>query len=204
MRTLLLALSLLSLSACTIGVNLPETDKSSTCGQHCIANVEVLVDPTKSTKEEIEQSALQGYEINFYQAVANVTRTELLNSKYSVADGNALTVGRSDFPHYAIAYHIEHKELSIPSTVFGESHAKAEIVYELFDSSKQLLLTQRETCSFSDEMSSGETTSHLLMPFDSLFAVSFTEFLGRVWITTVEDCSHRFIEKVNVIANNAH
>ncbi|MBF4405869.1 hypothetical protein EAY15_22145, partial [Vibrio anguillarum] len=53
---------------------------------------------------------------------------------------------------YSIEYEIVSKKLTIPDTIFNESHANLEVNLSLYDENSNLLFTAKENCSYQDKM----------------------------------------------------
>ncbi|KXF81603.1 hypothetical protein [Enterovibrio coralii] len=202
MRTLFYLAAAMLLTACTHSVHLNNQSNVSTCGNDCKASINLITDIKNNNKESIEQYDIQHFEFDFYSSIAHQTQLALEENGYSVNTVTSDEVSTLKQANYTVEYLLEDNSMTIPGTVFGESNATASVSFKLYDSDKNLLLSGSESCAFRDEMNGSETTSHFLMPFDSLTATSFKAFLARVWNTAIYECSQSFAGKVDAIHAN--
>ncbi|CZF83065.1 hypothetical protein GCE9029_03616 [Grimontia celer] len=190
------------LSACTHSVHLNNDSDISNCVNDCKASINLIADVQNNNIESIEQYDIQHFEFDFYSSIAHQTQLALVDRGYSVNNTPSTEANTLKHVNYTVEYQLEDKSMAIPGTIFGESNAAASVTFKLYDRDNNLLLSGIERCAFRDEMNSSETTSHFLMPFDSLTGASFKAFLARVWNTAISECSQKFAVKVDAIHAN--
>ncbi|MBF4244498.1 hypothetical protein EA004_05475 [Vibrio anguillarum] len=198
MRFYLFTVSVLFINACSLNVPIENKNDEFDCNKGCVTDIYILSDPTKNTEQDINPNSLQSYKLNFYDSIAQQLIFSLYGRSYYSEKLSVQNLIPTQKNTYSIEYEIVSKKLTIPDTIFNESHANLEVNLSLYDENSNLLFTAKENCSYQDKMTTSELNSHLFIPFDSFTATSFRAFLSRVWKSAVEKCTNSFSDKVDI------